>query len=90
MNLVLETSIYLSLVLTPVGNTASSWSLMLGCSLLGAFISVEEFVKLYAFYRASQVALVVMNPPASAGGIRDADSIPGLGRSPGGGHGNLL
>ena len=39
---------------------------------------------------ASQVALVVKNPPASAGDIRDLGSIPGLGRSPGGGHDNLL
>ena len=30
------------------------------------------------------------NPPAIAGGIRDIGSIPGLGRSPGGGHGNPL
>ena len=30
------------------------------------------------------------NPPASAGDIRDAGLIPGLGRSPGGGHVNLL
>ena len=36
---------------------------------------------------ASQVALVVKNPPANAGEIRDADLILGLGRSPGGGHG---
>ena len=28
------------------------------------------------------------NPPADAGDIRDAGSIPGLGRSPGGGNGN--
>ena len=34
--------------------------------------------------RASQVALVVKNLPAYAGDIRDADSIPGLGRSLGG------
>ena len=39
---------------------------------------------------ASQVALVVKNPPANAGDVRDGDSIPGLGRSPGGGHGNPL
>ena len=37
---------------------------------------------------ASQVALVVKNPPANAGDIRDASSIPGLGRFLGGGHGN--
>ena len=39
---------------------------------------------------ASQVALVVKNPPASAAVVRDAGLIPGLGRSPGGGHGNLV
>ena len=39
---------------------------------------------------ASQVALVVKNLPANAGDIRDAGSIPGLGRSPGGRHGNPL
>ena len=39
---------------------------------------------------ASPVALVVKNLPASAGDIRDAGLIPGLGRSPGGGHSNPL
>ena len=34
--------------------------------------------------------LVVKNSPANAGDIRDTGSIPGLGRSPGGGHGNPL
>ena len=34
---------------------------------------------------ASQVALVVKNPPASAGDIKDTGSVPGLGRPPGGG-----
>ena len=33
---------------------------------------------------------VIKNPPANAGDIRDASSIPGLERSPGGGHGNPL
>ena len=36
------------------------------------------------------VALVVKNLPANAGDTRDAGSIPGLGRSPGEGHGYLL
>ena len=36
---------------------------------------------------ASQVVLVVKNLPANAGDIRDEGSIPGWGRSPGGGHG---
>ena len=31
---------------------------------------------------------MVKNPPANAGNVRDA--FPGLGRSPGGGHGNPL
>ena len=34
--------------------------------------------------------VVVKNPPANAGDIRDMGSIPRLGRSPGGGHGNSL
>ena len=38
----------------------------------------------------SQVVLVVKNLPANAGGIRDEGSIPGLGRFPGGEHGNSL
>ena len=38
----------------------------------------------------TQVALVVKNLPANAGDIRDSGLILGLGRSPGGGHGNPL
>ena len=36
------------------------------------------------------MALVVKNLPANARDIRDAGLIPGLGRSPGEGHGNPL
>ena len=32
----------------------------------------------------------VKNPPANAGDVKDGGSIPGLGRFPGGGHGNPL
>ena len=39
---------------------------------------------------ASQGELVVKNPLANAGDPRDTGSIPGSGRSPGGGHGNPL
>ena len=39
---------------------------------------------------ASRVVLVVKNPSANVGDIRDAGSIPGWGRSPGGGCGNPL
>ena len=33
---------------------------------------------------------MIKNLPANAGGERDTNSISGLGRSPGGGNGNLL
>ena len=36
------------------------------------------------------MALVVKNSPAYAGDIRDVGSLPGLGKSPGEGHGNPL
>ena len=39
---------------------------------------------------ASQMVLMVKNPPTNARDIRDMGSIPGLRRSPGGGHGNPL
>ena len=39
---------------------------------------------------ASQAALVVKNPSASAGDIRDKGPIPGLERSLGGGRSNPL
>ena len=35
------------------------------------------------FLRFSQVVLVVKNPPANAGDVRDTGSIPGLVKSPG-------
>ena len=43
--------------------------------------------------KASQVVPVAKNLPADAGEVRDMDSIPGSGRSPGGGmvtHSNIL
>ena len=40
--------------------------------------------------RASQTALGIKNPTAKPGDVRDGSSIPGLGRSPGEGHGNPL
>ena len=49
---------------------------------------ITRIVEKYRAIRASQVVLEVKNLPASAGDIRDAGSIPGLGRSAGEGHGN--
>ena len=37
---------------------------------------------------ASQVALVIKNPAADAGDVRDMGLIPGSGRLSGGGHSN--
>ena len=42
------------------------------------------------FTRASQVTLLIENLPANAEEVRDMGSIPGAGRSPGGGHGKPL
>ena len=39
---------------------------------------------------AFQVALVIKNPPANAGGVRDVGSVSGWGRAPGEGRGNPL
>ena len=44
----------------------------------------------YKIYGASQVELVGKNPPTNAGDIRGMGLLSGLGRSPGGGHGNPL
>ena len=48
------------------------------------------FISLHYYIWASQVTLVVKSSPVSAGDVRDKGSIPGSGRSPGGGHGNPL
>ena len=53
-------------------------------------INIKRYFKItYIFSSvASQEVLVVKNLTASAGDVRVVGSIPGLGRSPGGGHGN--
>ena len=55
---------------------------------------IDVFLELSSFFHeipwAPQVALAVKNPPASAGEVRDVGSIPGSGRSLGGGHGDPL
>ena len=40
--------------------------------------------------RASQVVLLVKNPPTNTGDLRDSGPIRGWGRSPGEGNGTLL
>ena len=56
----------------------------------GQGITVGIIINIYDIKWASQVALVVKNLPAKAEDIREAGSIPGLGRSPREGHSNPL
>ena len=51
---------------------------------------VFNFRRVTGVMQASHVALAVKNPSANAGDTGDSGSIPGLGRSPGGGPGNPL
>ena len=50
----------------------------------------DKDLKNFSYNYSSQVVPVVKKLPANAGDIRDTGSIPGSGRSPGGGNGNLL
>ena len=45
---------------------------------------------IYKYTDSTQVELVVVNASANAGDVRNTGSIPGLRRSPRGGHGNPL
>ena len=51
---------------------------------------VVYYLFVYSVLGASQVVQEIKNLLANAGNIRDEGSIPGLGRSPGGGYGNPL
>ena len=64
-------------------------SLAVKCTTSRCAISIESTIKASS-EKASQVALMVKNLPTSAGDERVVGSILGLGRSPGGGHGNPL
>ena len=51
----------------------------------------QEFILLsQSNNQASKMALVVKNPPANGGDIRDVGLIPGWGKSPGGGNSHPL
>ena len=67
----------------------------LGCARLSsvkvlALASLSPGQLLMAAEEGSSTGAVVESPPAKAGGVRDAGSIPGSGRSPGGGSGHPL
>ena len=60
------------------------------CCQLTPFRTISIIGKIRNVSRASQVALVVKNPPSCAGDARNSGPIPGSGRSPEVGHGHLL
>ena len=52
--------------------------------------SIQHWLNIYCLLGVSQVALVAKNLSANVEDTRDTGSIPGSGRSPGGGNGNPL
>ena len=60
------------------------------CTISGARTTWQHNWKSPELYRSFPGGTVIKNLPANAGDIEDASLIPGLGRSPGGGHGNPL
>ena len=58
------------------------------CVCMCVYASLPSILFFNKFIWASQVALVVMNLPATAGDTGDSSSILGLGRSPGEGNSN--
>ena len=70
---------------------ADPQSLFVFLLLLSFFLVQYQFTKTSVFFfRVSQVALQVKNPPAKAGDAREAGYTPGSGRSPGVGNGKPL
>ena len=51
---------------------------------------LKAFIGSLPLNQASQVVLVVKNPPANSGDAKDEGLIPGSGRSPGVGNSNTL
>ena len=71
-----------------IGDIRDVGSIPVQCSIVTSMGMESRRECIYVYVWASQVALVVKNPPATAGDVIDVGSIPGSGRCPGGGHGN--
>ena len=71
---------------------SQGWGSLVGCRLWGRRVGhdLSDLAAAAAQSRDSHMALVVKSLPANAEGAWDGGSIPGSGRSPGGGHGNPL
>ena len=75
-----------------ISTTESLYSLFLWNSLLPDLLPSPSSLSIFIIL-SSEIAtlvLVVKNLPANAGDIREGGLIPGMGRSPGGGHGKPL
>ena len=59
-------------------------------ALNGNLSKMSSSLRMWTAPTASQMVLVMKNLPVNAGDKRDTGWIPGSGRSPGGGNGNLL
>ena len=66
------------------------WLKVLGLLFRDSEFPLVHQTKLIGQCVLHQVVLEVKNPPADARDIRGTGSLPGSGRSPGGGHGNPL
>ena len=68
---------------------SQGWRSLVGCHLWGRK-ELDTTEATQQQQQQQQAALMVKNPTANAGDRRDVGSIPGSGKSPGGGHGNPL
>ena len=66
--------------LWPEDSASNFFSQVSAYSLGASYISVLVFNLVFSTRRRSQVALVVKNPPAKVGNVRDVGLIPGSGR----------
>ena len=82
------TGVSASISVLPVNIQVNEWILSDEYFILHIYYFSNSF-NLFSHW-ASQVALVVKSPSANAGDTRDASSIPGSRRSPGGEHSNPL
>ena len=70
--------------------TRLSWATKLCLCSIAESVGQEVFIVFVARLGAPRVVPAVKNLPANTGALRDTGSIPGLGRSLGGDHGNPL
>ena len=82
-----HTNTFLSLIWVVTWKQSST---TLSCSAFSLLTFPQLFINASSVVGSFSGGAVVKNPPANAGDPRDTGSIPGSGRSPGVGNGNLL